>query len=331
MIIIDSIYINEGGGKLLLDLLLNRLAEKKLHNNFYLNIDSRYSSKAIETFKYSKFYPGERSRTNAIKSTNYTHLYFSNIPPPKRLKGRVIIYFQNNLLLEPFKSSIVDYLKFKIKFFYIKFLIHKSYEWVVQTDLVKKNLSNTFNINQSKISVFPFYEENTLQLSIKKAKNNFVYISNELPHKNQARLINAFIKISKFINQQITLNLTIKKKGEIIVDYFDNLKVCYNGNLGRDQLFNLLSSNEFAIYPSLSESFGLPLIEAAKCGCKVIASDLPYVHEIIKPSLTFDPYSVESISKAILKALSEDLPETKVLVENKLDNFIDFIISQDVQ
>ena len=66
--------------------------------------------------------------------------------------------------------------------------------------------------------------------------------------------------------------------------------------------------------------------------CKVIASDLPYVHEIVKPSLTFDPYSVESISNAILIALeTDDLPETKVLVENKLDNFIDFIISQDVQ
>jgi len=39
--------------------------------------------------------------------------------------------------------------------------------------------------------------------------------------------------------------------------------------------------------------------EAAKHGCKVIASDLPYVHEIIQPSLTFDPYSVESTSNAI--------------------------------
>ena len=82
----------------------------------------------------------------------------------------------------------------------------------------------------------------------------------------------------------------------------------------------------------MHESFGLPLIEASNYGCKVIASNLPYVHEIIRPSLTFDPYSVESISNAILKAIETDeLPVTKVLVENKLDNFIDFIISQDVQ
>ena len=47
--------------------------------------------------------------------------------------------------------------------------------------------------------------------------------------------------------------------------------------------------------------------------CKVIAGDLPYVHEIIVPSLAFDPYSSESISNAILKATQIDnLPETKV-------------------
>ena len=59
---------------------------------------------------------------------------------------------------------------------------------------------------------------------------------------------------------------------------------------------------------------------------------MPYAYEIIVPSLTFDPYSIESISRAILNAIdSDDLKETKVLVENKLNNFIKFIISQDVQ
>ena len=111
-----------------------------------------------------------------------------------------------------------------------------------------------------------------------------------------------------------------------------NLKVEFHGTLSLYDVYELYNSCEYAIYPSLVESFGLPLIEATNHGCKVIASDLPYVHEIIEPSLTFDPYSVESISNSILKAIETDnLPETKVLVENKLDNFINFIISQDVQ
>ena len=114
--------------------------------------------------------------------------------------------------------------------------------------------------------------------------------------------------------------------------YPKNLKVEFHGTLSEEGVNVIYNLNKFAIYPSLVESFGLPLIESVNHGCKVIASDLPYVHEIIKPSLTFDPYSIESISNAILKAIEKDnLPETKVLVENKLDNFVDFIISQDVQ
>ena len=106
----------------------------------------------------------------------------------------------------------------------------------------------------------------------------------------------------------------------------------FHGTLNRDRVNELYNTSKFAIYPSLVESFGLPLIEATNHGCKVISSDLPYVHEIIKPSLTFNPYSIDSISNAILKAINSDnLSETKVLVENKLDNFIEFIISQNVQ
>ena len=67
----------------------------------------------------------------------------------------------------------------------------------------------------------------------------------------------------------------------------------------------------------LAESFGLPLIEGCEAGCKIIASDLPYVHEIIRPSLTFDPYSVHSISKLINQSLQDkNLIFTKMKIES---------------
>ena len=54
----------------------------------------------------------------------------------------------------------------------------------------------------------------------------------------------------------------------------------------------------------------------------VLGADFTYFQEIIEPSFSFDSYSSDSISISILKAISENLPETKVLVENKLNNFI---------
>ena len=43
----------------------------------------------------------------------------------------------------------------------------------------------------------------------------------------------------------------------------------------------------FLIYPSLNESLGMPLVEAVLSKCKVIASDLNYVDQVIIPSLKF--------------------------------------------
>jgi glycosyltransferase involved in cell wall biosynthesis len=146
------------------------------------------------------------------------------------------------------------------------------------------------------------------------------------------RLIKAFIGAANKTDKEIKLHLTLDKVELSKYVFPKNLKIEFHGTLAINAVNELYNSCEYAIYPSLVESFGLPLIEATNHGCKVIASDLPYVHEIIEPSLTFDPYSVESISNSILKAIETDnLPETKVLVENKLDSFIDFIISQDVQ
>ena len=44
-------------------------------------------------------------------------------------------------------------------------------------------------------------------------------------------------------------------------------------------------SSEFLMFPSLTESFGLGLIEAIECGCKVIGADLPYTYEVCEPHL----------------------------------------------
>ena len=52
---------------------------------------------------------------------------------------------------------------------------------------------------------------------------------------------------------------------------------------------------DYLVYPSLVESFGLPLIEAQINHVNIIASDLPYVYDVCKPYLVFDPRSVNDI------------------------------------
>lgn len=58
-----------------------------------------------------------------------------------------------------------------------------------------------------------------------------------------------------------------------------------------------------AIYPSLFESFGLPLLEAKEAGLPVLASERDYVRDVIEPNITFDPLSPLSIARAVMRHL----------------------------
>ena len=338
MILIDAVYINSFGGKIILELFLKKILSSNI--SYHLVLDNRLKSKLIEktkTINYTSVNASHFNRKNFyFKNLGKfsSILCLANIPPPIQTSIKTTIFFHNSLLLNPlshpisFKNRIINFLKFN----YIKYYDHKDYKWIVQTPYIYKLLQENLNINSDQVSINPIIEEEYVLPNSNKIINDFVYVSSGVSHKNHIRLIKAFIEVANKTDIEIKLHLTLNK--EELPKYIHpyNLKIEFHGTLRRDSVSELYDSCEFAIYPSLVESFGLPLIEASNYGCKVIASDLPYVHEIIKPSLTFDPYSVESISKSILKAIeTNNLPETKVLVENKLDNFIDFIINQDVQ
>jgi len=335
VILIDSTYINSFGGKTLLELLI----QKSNTLDFYFLLDDRielndfkpYLNKNYTIIKSNHFNRLKFYQTNFISFSSVVCL--SNVPPPIKNKMKTIVYFHNKLLLNPFehelslKNQIINF----FKNIYIRYYSYKDYHWIVQTPLMKKLIQSYLKLDSNHCHVYPFFRLELNKSFFKKTCNNFVFISSSVSHKNHKRLIKAFIEAAKNTNEEIKLHVTLNKE-ELPKSVFPkNLKVEFHGTLSLDAVNELYNSCEFAIYPSLVESFGLPLIEAAQHDCKVIASDLSYVHEIIEPSLTFDPYSVESISTSILKAISENLPKTKVLVENKLDNFIEFIISQNVQ
>lgn len=338
MILIDALYINSFGGKTILELLGEKILNKGVKYHFIF--DSRLNSNLIQKIKSNDFTfvkasHKKRKEFYLSRINNFSHiLCLSNVPPPILTTVKTTIFFHNSLFLNPlsnpisFKSRIINFFKFN----YIKYYSQNDYHWIVQTQLIKKLLQENLNINLDQISIYPVFKGVSESHITKKHTNNFVYISSSVFHKNHIRLIKAFIYAANKTVKEINLHLTVDKEQLPKYVFPKNLNVQFHGTLSKDYVNELYNSCEFAIYPSLVESFGLPLIEATHHGCKVIASDLPYVHEIVKPSLIFDPYSVKSISKSILKALeSENLPKTKVLIENKLNNFIELIIRQDVQ
>jgi len=73
----------------------------------------------------------------------------------------------------------------------------------------------------------------------------------------------------------------------------------------RDELHALYCAAGLFAYPSLSEGFGLPVLEALACGLPIVASDLPVLHEVADATARLvDPLRIDAIADAIETALA---------------------------
>ncbi len=89
--------------------------------------------------------------------------------------------------------------------------------------------------------------------------------------------------------------------GESINKY--RLNVVNLGWISDNQIFDCYASSSALIFPSLFESFGLPLVEANGLGLPILAPERDYVRDVVRPIETFDPSSPVSISRAVMRFL----------------------------
>ena len=150
-ILIDTVYIHNGGGKEILDLIINYICKNNLEKTFFFLIDKRYDlpANSLKKTQYFIIQSGEKNRKKFYKNNSF-ECYFSlnNVPPPINVKKKSIIYFHNDLFLEPLKSKLgfAAILKNIFKKYYIVSKIKSHQEWCVQTKLMKKKLNQIFYI-----------------------------------------------------------------------------------------------------------------------------------------------------------------------------------------
>ncbi|MGQ7853158.1 glycosyltransferase [Pedobacter sp. WC2501] len=337
MILIDAIYINNGGGKVLLDYLIYEL-EKTDTKIFYL-LDSRVRDRhqAIKSENQIYYLEAGISRRYSFyknRTAQFSKVFcFGNLPPNIKLTSIVYTYFHNPMYLDvPKEFSTLDRIKFQIKIMVLShFKVNTSF-WFVQSSLIKLKLQKKFNIRPDQVKVLPFYEQfGSLKEDIIREKFTYIYVSNGTPHKNHERLIDAFCQFYNR-NQKGKLILTLAGDYSYLLNLIsEKVREGYPieniGYVDRDTLHEQYLKSEFLIFPSLTESFGLGLIEAIECGCKVIGADLPYTYEICKPSVIFDPIITNSIINAFEKTLNEEIRETIPEIKNNVQELINIVTS----
>jgi glycosyltransferase involved in cell wall biosynthesis len=80
--------------------------------------------------------------------------------------------------------------------------------------------------------------------------------------------------------------------------------VVFVGKVPLDETVNFYRAADVFVYPSLNETFGLPILEAMACGCPVVTSDLSAMPETAGGAAVLsDPKEPASIAQAILEAV----------------------------
>jgi glycosyltransferase involved in cell wall biosynthesis len=342
MVLIDAIYINRTGGKVLLEYLIESILDTGC-NDFFVLLDSRLESPILQTLRPNQMRVLDASEPNrrqfyrdSVASFNSV-LCFASIPPPLKIEGcKVYVFFQNALLLSTNDTGykLKARLSFWLKKKYIQFNSYSNYQWIVQTNDMKRRLQEYLSLRESEINVIPIFKLKSFEVrNVNRfaPQFHFLYVADGAYHKNHKRLLDAWKYLNTNFNPDMVLHLTIPEEFPkllvTIEEYKKNgCKIVNHGHCDHEELSRLYDSCKYLIFPSLLESFGLPLIEAGSAGCEVVSSDLPYVYDVVKPSRVFDPYSVESIIEAVVDVVDQNfVGNTEVVVRDQISYLIALI------
>ena len=143
-----------------------------------------------------------------------------------------------------------------------------------------------------------------------------VYVGGFNPHKNLEMLVAVFAKIAareEFADVRLVLAGECEK--EVFHSYSGTIKrqvdqldlvgrVIFTGYLGDDDLVELYNRATVLALPSLLEGFGLPAVEAAACGCPVVATTASPLPELLGAGgLFIDPMDHDGWEQALQEVL----------------------------
>lgn len=138
----------------------------------------------------------------------------------------------------------------------------------------------------------------------------FLYVGSAYPHKNLKRLIEVVKLLNTKSNQEIDLLIVsgrcqfIERLNTSITKIGVEKYIKLLGFTSDEKLKALYRNSAAFVFPSLSEGFGLPGLEAIESGTLLLASDIPVFKEVYQDeAIYFDPLDVESISAAMQRVL----------------------------
>jgi glycosyltransferase involved in cell wall biosynthesis len=247
------------------------------------------------------------------------------VQQPIRYKGRVVTTMHDLTtlrFLNPSKNTAILKAKQVVYARVNKTVAKKSLAIFTPSNYVKDDVVNYTHIKPDKVTVT--YEsadkiKDTPEIVPSLKNKRFImYIGRPLPNKNLQRLIEAF-SIIKNTDPDLVLVLAGKKdvlyskiEEDVKTKAIDN--IVFTGFVSEGQLRWLYENCQAYVFPSVSEGFGLPGLEAMVHGAPVVSSNFTCLPEVYGEAVEyFDPMDIEDMASAIKRVINNETLRKKLI------------------
>ena len=203
-------------------------------------------------------------------------------------------------------------LKPKLFRWFIRRAARRADHIITPTEFVKHDVADFTGVESSKISftheAAEAFEEEPKTFEQLADTPFLLYVGNPAPHKNLHRLIDAFAQL------ETEHWLVLAGKRNAAYDALEAYareqgvhKVLIPGFVDDDQLVWMYKNATAYVFPSLSEGFGLPGLEAMIYGLPVASSQATCLPEVYgDAALYFDPHDIDDMAQKLSQILEDE-------------------------
>jgi len=196
------------------------------------------------------------------------------------------------------------------RFFFPKFA-RKAKRILTVSNFSKQDIIQTYGISSTKIFVVyngisdEFRELSSEEISETRqqytnGKPYFLFVGSLHPRKNIQRLVQAFSEFSR-VNSEIDLVIVgnaMWRQEAFNLSKETKTRVHFLGHLSTSELSHVTGAAFALSYVPYFEGFGIPLVEAMRCGVPIISADTSCLPEIAGDAAIYcDPFSTSDIAK----------------------------------
>jgi len=262
-----------------------------------------------------------------IKRLNPDLVFFPAAQQPIFLRGKIVTNINDLTAVRfsnPSKNRYIFWVKQRIYSWGNKIVGRKSTLLTTISEFVKDDFARFAKINSRKITVTHLAADKITDkaepIEELQDKQFIMYVGRPFPHKNLDRLIDAFEKLRQ-THPHLRLVLagkkdTLYKQHEKTVQTRGIKNVIFTGFVSEGQLRWLYENTAAYVFPSLSEGFGLPGLEAMIQGAPVVSSNATCLPEVYQDAaLYFDPLDVDDMAEKIEQMITNKKLQQKYIAK----------------